>query len=461
MPYRQDIETCRAEDIGGAGVSETALAAALDAVVPALDRLRAACDEGALPLITIAGRSDDLAAVTETAARLKARCTDVLILGTGGSSLGGQCFYALGHDPGTPRLHFLENVDPQGFEDVLAGVDLARAGVVIVSKSGTTAETLAQAFALLPRLVDAVGADALPEIAAVISDPPGVGAPTPLRALAGEMGLPILDHEPGIGGRFAGLSNVGLLPACLSGLSPQEVRAGAAGVVETLMGEGAPADIPPALGAALNVAIARERGLTQTVMMPYLARLKPFADWYCQLWGESLGKNGQATTPIAAQGTVDQHSQLQLWLDGPADKLFTLIFGRARGSGPSITPPACAGGGLDWLRDRRMGDLLDAEQVATRDSLTAKGRPVRVIEVTHADGRTLGALMMHFMVETILAGDLMGVDPFGQPAVEAGKILARDSLAAMGRAPGEKKGRAPGQSKERPPGQNKERDEAP
>jgi len=433
MPYRQDIKTCRAEEIGGAGVSETALAAALDAAVPALDRLRAACEAGTLPLITMAGRGDDLADITKTADRIKARCTDVLALGTGGSSLGGQCFGALGHDPAAPRLHFFDNVDPEGFEDKLHGIDLTRAGVLIVSKSGTTPETLAQAFALLPRLADAVGAAALPEIAVVISDPPDSGAtPSPLRVLADSMGLPILDHEPGIGGRFAALSNVGLLPAALNGILPQEVRAGAAGVVDTIMGEGAPSEIPPALGAALNVAIARERGLTQTVLMPYPARLAPFAQWHLQLWAESLGKDAKATTPIAAQGTVDQHSQLQLWLDGPADKLFTLIFGRARGRGPSIAPPAFAAGGLDWLQGRRMGDLLDAEQMATRDSLTAMGRPVRVIEVDRVDGRTLGALMMHFMVETILVADLLGVDPFGQPAVEAGKRLARESLAAMG-----------------------------
>ncbi|MCZ6496147.1 MAG: glucose-6-phosphate isomerase [Alphaproteobacteria bacterium] len=433
---------CRADRIGGAGVSEAALSAALEALVPALDRLRAACDGGTLPMITIAGHTDDLAAITETAARLAARCADVLVLGTGGSSLGGRCFCALGRDPTAPRLHFFENVDPDGFEDALDGVDLARAGLLIVSKSGATAETLALAFALLPRLADARGAETLAEVTAVITDPTGTGGtPSPLRALAADMGLPILDHPPAIGGRFAGLTTVGLLPASLAGIRPQEVRAGAAGVVDTLMGEGPPADIPPALGAALTVAIARERGLTQSVMMPYPARLKPFADWHRQLWAESLGKDAHATTPIAAQGTVDQHSQLQLWLDGPADKLFTLIFGRTRGSGPSIAPPAAAGGGLDWLRGRRMGDLLVASQAATRDTLTAKGRPVRVIEVARADGRTLGALMMHFMVETILAGDLLGVDPFGQPAVEAGKALARQSLAAMAQESDAAKGR--------------------
>ncbi|MEE8283601.1 MAG: glucose-6-phosphate isomerase, partial [Alphaproteobacteria bacterium] len=254
----------------------------------------------------------------------------------------------------------------------------------------------------------------------------------PLRGLAGNLGLPILDHHAGIGGRFAALTNVGLVPAALAGLAPSKIRAGAGAVLGEMLDAATPGDAAPALGAALSVAIAEERGLTQTVLMPYLDRLVPFAAWYRQLWAESLGKEGKGTTPLAAQGTVDQHSQLQLWLDGPADKLFTLVCGHSAGSGPELKPLGADGPELDWLRGRRLGDLLDAEQAATRDSLVARGHPVRVIEVDGADEVTLGALMMHFMLETILAADLLGVDPFGQPAVEAGKVLARQIMAEMG-----------------------------
>lgn len=433
MPYSQDIETCRETVIGSGGVSGAALDAALEAAAPALDRLRGDIAEGRLPALAIARSEADLPAIEETAQRLAAACDDVLVLGTGGSSLSGICYRALNPVNAGPRLHFLENVDPQGFEDALAGLDLARAGLLVVSKSGTTAETLSQAFALIPRLLAARGADGLAGAAAVISDPPAKGAePAPLLQLAGALGLPILDHEPGIGGRFACLSNVGLLPARLCGIDPGEVRAGAAHVLDAVMTGTDAAAIPPALGAALNVAIARERGLTQAVMMPYLDRFEPFAAWYCQLWAESLGKDGTATTPIAALGTRDQHSQLQLWLDGPSDKLFTLIFGAPIGTGPEIAPPEGAGPGLDYLAGRRMGDLLAAEQEATRETLVARGRPVRVFTLPRTDGRAIGALMAHFMAETILAGDLLGIEPFGQPAVEAGKVLARQKLAAMG-----------------------------
>ena len=303
-----------------------------------------------------------------------------------------------------------------------------------VSKSGSTAETLSQTMVLLPRLIAAVGSDGLAACVTVISDPPnGSGPLSPLRALAGNLGLTILDHRPGIGGRFAALTNVGLLPAAIAGLSPDKIRAGAGAVLDSVLGAATPGDAAPALGAALSVAIAEERGLTQTVMMTYLDRLAPFAAWYRQLWAESLGKEGKGTTPLAAQGTVDQHSQLQLWLDGPADKLFTLVCGHSAGLGPELKPLGGAGPELDWLRGRRLGDLLDAEQAATRDSLVARGHPVRMIEVDGADEVTLGALMMHFTLETILAADLLGVDPFGQPAVEDGKALARQIMAQMGR----------------------------
>ncbi|HSR56185.1 MAG TPA: glucose-6-phosphate isomerase [Alphaproteobacteria bacterium] len=433
MPYTQDIETCRASAIGEGGVSDDAMGEALKAAGPALSRLSTEIENGRLPALAIARWTDDLPAIEETARRLSDHCSDVIVLGTGGSSLSGICYRAISPGNPGPRLHFLENVDPEGFEDALLAIDLAQAGLLIVSKSGTTAETLSQAFALIPRLAAARGEAALPEVCAVISDPtPEGGGLTPLRAFAGKLGLPVLDHEAGIGGRFACLSNVGLLPARLRGLDPAEIRAGAEEVLTTVMEENDASAVPPAAGAALNVAIARERGLTQAVMMPYLDRLAPFAAWYSQLWAESLGKDGRATTPIAALGTRDQHSQLQLWLDGPADKLYTLIFGAPKGTGPDIAPPDGTGPGLEYLASRRMGDLLAAEQEATRETLVGKGRPVRVIEVPRADGRALGGLMMHFMVETILAGDLLGIEPFGQPAVEAGKVLAREKLAAMG-----------------------------
>lgn len=165
--------------------------------------------------------------------------------------------------------------------------------------------------------------------------------------------------------------------------------------------------------------------------MPYRDRLAAFGLWYRQLWAESLGKGGQGTTPIRALGTVDQHSQLQLYLDGPPDKMFTLLMGDVAGGGAEVPPELAGATGLGYLAGRRMGDLLDAEQRATADTLIRHGRPTRVMRVPRLDEAAMGALMMHFMLETIIAARLMGVDAFDQPAVEESKRLARDYLAAM------------------------------
>ncbi len=177
------------------------------------------------------------------------------------------------------------------------------------------------------------------------------------------------------------------------------------------------------------MALAESLGVAATVVMPYSDRMAPFALWHRQLWAESLGKHGRGTTPINATGTVDQHSQLQLYLDGPNDKMFTIVMTDSGGDpvdGSLACDPA-----LDYLAGRSLGDLLDACQRGTAEALVAAGRPVRVIAVDAVDEATLGALMMHFMLETIIAAHLLDVDPFDQPAVEDGKHRARAYLDAM------------------------------
>jgi glucose-6-phosphate isomerase len=165
--------------------------------------------------------------------------------------------------------------------------------------------------------------------------------------------------------------------------------------------------------------------------MPYVDRLAPFGLWYRQLWAESLGKDGKGTTPIRAMGTVDQHSQLQLYLAGPADKLVTLIMLDSAGQGQAVPPDLAGDRELAYLSGKRMGDLLEAEQRATAATLVRQGRPTRAFRLATLDEKSLGALLMHFMLETIIAADLLGVNAFDQPAVEEGKILARQYLGEM------------------------------
>jgi glucose-6-phosphate isomerase len=426
MLYEHLSDTCLAARIGEGGFSDEALERSLEAAGAALARLRRARADGSLALLGLPERSDDLDVCRPVADAYRARFAEVVVLGTGGSSLGGQALTALADAAGGgPRLHFLDNVDPKTFGTLTARLDWARAGVLAISKSGGTAETLAQLLALLPALEAATGPDDLAGRVTVITDPQD----NPLRRLAARCGFTCLDHEPGIGGRFSVLSNVGLLPAMIAGLDAAALRTGAGAVLDQTLAADEPAAAPPALGAALAVGLLGERRIAQSVLMPYVDRLAVFARWYRQLWAESLGKDGTGLTPIAALGAVDQHSQLQLYLAGPRDKMFTLVQLETAGQGPSIDPAAEDDEALAYLRGRTLGDLMDAMARATAETLARHGRPVRVIRLARLDEEVLGALFMHFMLETIIAADLLGVNAFDQPAVEESKVLARQYLA--------------------------------
>ena len=423
LPYRQDLSRC--SGTAGGDAFERALAGTAEG----LAALRRAYGDGSLPLLRLPEAQGDLAMIEARAEHHREHADDVVVLGTGGSSLGGQALYALadsgfGPSGDSPRLHFLDNIDPHTFDHLFRSIDLARTDFLVISKSGGTAETLLQFLVCLEALADTVGREgARPHVTAIAE--PGAN---PLRALAESWGFSVIDHDPGIGGRYAALTPVGLLPAVIAGLDPAALREGAHQVLHASLNAATPGASDPALGAALNVAAGRS-----TVLAAYADRLLPFTMWFRQLWAESLGKDGKGTLPVPATGAVDQHSQLQLWLDGPDDKLFTVVTAETAGRGRTVPPALVEDERLAWLAGRSMGDLLDAEARATVETLAQKGRPVRQLHLGRIDEMALGALMMHFMLETILAAHLLGVDPFDQPAVEQGKVLARDYLAAMDR----------------------------
>ncbi len=420
FPYTQDLRHSFEPSLRAADLARTA---------PTLARLKAAVGTGRYAFLDQPDRRDDLAAIREAAARF-ANFDTILLLGTGGSSLGARTLAALvdgglGLWPrGGRRLVVAENVDPFGFEKLLATLDLGATGILAISKSGGTAETLAQLHGLLPHLAARVGTAEIAKHVAVVTEP----ADNALRRLAGRFALPTLPHPPTLGGRYSVLSAVGLLPACLLGLDIEALRDGARQARDAALG--APETSLPAQGAALAVALAAQ-GHTQSVLCAYADALGPFGQWYSQLWAESLGKDGKGTTPLRAVGTVDQHSQLQLWLDGPADKLFTIVSQASRDKGPRYSEAALGDPALAYLAGRTMGDILDVAARATAETLARRGRPVRLMHVETLDETSLGALLMHFMLETAIAADLFGIEPYEQPAVEEGKILARRYLQGM------------------------------
>jgi len=438
MALLQSIEHARAERIGTEGVTTSGFAITLARTNEALAHLRARHDDGTLPLLRYPARRDDLAEIKAAAARLTGQsATDVVFLGTGGSSLGGQTLAQLagygvpplGLSPRAPRLHFIDNLDAPTFAALLRAFPLASARFVAVSKSGSTAETLMQTIAVLSALKDGGLAARIPELVLGLSEPAKAGKRNGLRELLAAHGAPLLEHDPGVGGRFSVLTNVGLLPAAVAGLSIEDVRAGAAAALAPVLAARPAAEVPAAVGAALAVALAGQKPIA--VMMPYADRLARFSHWYVQLWAESLGKNGKGTTPLAALGPVDQHSQLQLFIAGPRDKLFTIVT-VGGGDGPRMDPALARLAGEPDFAGKSIGALVAAQARATTETLAKNGCPVRTIHLERLDEFALGELLMHFMLETIIAARLLGVDPLDQPAVEEGKILAKRYLAGEG-----------------------------
>ena len=427
--YSQDLTGGLASTIGAHGLSDTHFGAALARTQPALERLRD-WRAGGCSLLALPARRDDLAVLAPLVDAASRKFTDLVVLATGGASLGGRALAALATQPVPPAqrawLHFADTADAHDFSVLIDGLDLERSLFLVISKSGETDETLAQFLIAYDAVARAVGEKERRGAFLVVTGPDS----SPLRRLAERWRLPLLDHDPALGGRYSVLSVVGMLPAMFAGVDAAGVRTGAAEALEAALAGDRPEDCEPARGAAFMVGLAEERGIASAVLMPYCSRLAGFALWHRQLWAESLGKGGLGTTPVPALGPVDQHSQMQLYLDGPHDKVITLITLDSAGEGRSVEPALVADEpALGHLSRRTLGDMIAAAGDATAGALTATGRPLRRIAIDDLDARRLGALLMHFMLETIIAAELLGVDPFDQPAVEAIKLRTRQALA--------------------------------
>jgi glucose-6-phosphate isomerase len=437
MPIIQSVDSALEKNVGPHGAADKALGAALDRAESALENLRARHGDGGLPLLRLPETHDDLPLIRETGRRLATEASDIVFLGTGGSSLGGQTLAQLaGHAvPGIgalrspPRLHFMDNLDAETFGALLAKLPHKTTRFVAISKSGGTAETLMQTIAALTA-VKAEGLETrIPDMFLGLTEQALPGKRNGLRDLLAAHHVPMLDHHTGIGGRFSVLTNVGLLPAAVLDLDIAALREGAGLTLAPVLAKKPAAQVPAALGAALAVALAESKGKSISVLMAYADRLERFTHWYVQLWAESLGKNGKGTTPVAALGPVDQHSQVQLFIGGPRDKLFTIVT-VGGGSGPRIDGELAKLAGEPGFGGKTIGDLVAAEGRATAETLAKNGCPVRSIHLPRLDEESLGELLMHFMLETIIAAHLLGLDAFDQPAVEEGKVLAKKYLTS-------------------------------
>lgn len=364
---------------------------------------------------------------------------NVVVLGIGGSALGtialrsallGPWWNELDSEAREyyPRLYVLDNVDPDSLGPFLRRTDLTRTLFNVVSKSGGTAETAAQFLIVRARLEAELG-DGYRRHLVFTTDPhDGV-----LQAIANQEGIAALPIPQNVGGRFSVLSAVGLLPGALVGIDIAELLAGARAMRErcqTPVLADNPAGI---LAAALYLADTRHAARIH-VMMPYSDRLRDTADWFRQLWAESLGKrsgNGEPAvgpTPVAALGATDQHSQLQLYAEGPFDKVIAFL--TVQQSEEDLEIPDLPGERLpiSYLAGHTLGELLRTEAEATQEALKRARRPNLAIDFPRLGAHALGEFFMLCQIATVYAGGLYGVNPLDQPGVELSKRLVRERL---------------------------------
>lgn len=421
--------------------------------------------EGDYGFYRLVDQADTVQEITTFAEGLGQAHEDVLVLGIGGSALGTRALLTALRKPRWnewddegreffPRLTVLDNVDPTTVHAALARIDPRRVLVNVISKSGGTAETMAQYLVVHAWLENALGAAAHRHL--VFTTDPARGA---LREIAARDGVATLSIPPDVGGRYSVLSPVGLLPAALVGVDVEALLSGARRAVERAEADDLLRN-PAALYAALHWAADTELGARIDVLMPYTDRLRDFAEWYRQLWAESLGKRVDrqgrevhtGPTPVAAVGATDQHSQVQLFMEGPFDKVIT--FAVVDDLGQDVPIPAIGDvlgsrplpAEISYLAGHSLGELLRAEYEATASALAQMGRMSCTLRLRDLSADTIGELVMFYQIATGYAGAWYGIDPFDQPGVELGKRL---TYAAMGR---------PGYEGQAPPAADPDRD---
>jgi glucose-6-phosphate isomerase len=424
------------------------LAAGFGAVQGEVRRRRAAGEYGFYQLVD---QGETVREITSFAEGLGQAHDHVLVLGIGGSALGAKALLNALRRPAWnewddegrdffPRLTVLENVDPTTVRDALRRIDPRRVLVNVISKSGGTSETMAQYLVVRGWLEESLGAAAYRHL--VFTTDPARGA---LREIAARDGVATLSVPPNVGGRFSVLSPVGLLPAALVGIDIAALLAGAGQAVARAESDDLLRN-PAALYAALHWAADAGLGARINVLMPYTDRLREFAEWYRQLWAESLGKRvdreGRTVhtgpTPLAAIGATDQHSQVQLFMEGPFDKVITFAVVDDLGEDVPL-PGGAAGPGavplpqeLAYLTGHSLGALLRAEYQATATALAQMGRMSCTLRFPDLSPGTFGEAIMFYQLATGYAGVWYGIDPFDQPGVELGKQLTYGALGRPG-----------------------------
>ena len=381
-----------------------------DACNKSAKTLRAEIQNSKIAAIDIIFGKDDLKQFGQFAKKIST-FKKVLVLGVGGSSLGGKTLSALKFQN---KLEFLESIDPTTIKNCLSKIDFKNTFFLVISKSGETIETLCQALIVLDEIKKLKIKNFAEQFLFVTES-----QTNSLAKIAKKIGAEITTHPNNIGGRYSCLSVVGLLPAMIAGLDAKKIRLGAQKILENFLNKN---DISNSCAIQLEL---YEKGFDENVIMPYIDNLKNFTDWYRQLWAESLGKNNFGSVPINSMGTIDQHSQLQLYLEGPKNKFFTFITQKKHPHDFLLKDLA----GCETLfGKKKLSQIVEVEQVTTIEVLNKKKLPIRIFEIEELDEEVLGGLMMQMFLETILISYVKKINPFNQPAVELRKDLAKKLL---------------------------------
>ena len=341
-----------------------------------------------------------------------------VVFGTGGSNLGSRALINSIYSDSKNKIIFYDNIDPVAFEKSLSNIDIESTGFIIISKSGTTAETLSQLGSMVQlasekNLLTKFYANCI--FITEFKD-------SPLYNIATKNNCLKLQHQKDIGGRYSIFSNVGMLPAIIGGLDVKEIHRGAKIIIENVNEYN-----PYRLGQLFKFKNLPK--YSSSVIMTYSDALFYFGKWYLQLWAESIGKDNKGITPIHSVGTTDQHSQLQLYLAGPKDKFFTFITTNNSGVGIKMNERILNNNELEYLAGKTMGDLMQAEQLATIQTFKKNNFIFREINLPSINEFTMGQLMCLAIIETITACTFFEVNPFDQPAVEEGKKLTKQYLS--------------------------------
>lgn len=395
------------------------------------------------PFMELPFQTEGLKELKSYAQEVAQRFENFILLGIGGSCLGNIALHsALSHPfynllpreqrDFRPRMFFIDNVDPDLMSSLLEVVDLKKSIINVITKSGTTPETMSNYFILKEKLLEQVAPKTYKDHVVVITDE----HKGPLRQIAIQEGHKCFFIPEGVGGRYSVLSPAGLLSAAIEGINVEELLAGARHAHSLCQKEEIGENLAMLLSLLLFLSHTRKDS-GNLVIMPYSYKLRDVADWLRQLWAESLGKKHSSDgkvvhsgqTPIKALGTTDQHSQLQLYMEGPFDKVILfLTVARFEQEVPIPAHLAKATEKLEYLSGHSLNQLMKAEHQATAQALSESQRPNCTLSLPAISPFTLGQLLFLCEVQTAYSGLLYNVNAFDQPGVELGKVYARDFL---------------------------------